>query len=293
MKTEQDLDGNAVSPGGYTYFHAPPFAVIDRIGAVYVILLHQGLAQVLRGTHIPDPGRQFGGDSFSAVTFHEIRIPAFPEHAKGPLFAGLIDDPGPVIDQIDLIDQNIAAEKRRHNIVFRFTGADHFDYTGKSVLSGHPQPDRDRLDMDRSAVQHLIPGPAPARSPGFIADTVPAPAPAAPAYDYPLTVTGLSVKDGNHDTVTFYKVVEWVGETADKSDVSGWKAVSAYSSVLTQTVLKSMLVGDPDADPAVAPTGMTSEIAGQLAKLATGGVDATSYSGHFRNVDGIGNSCRC
>jgi fimbrial isopeptide formation D2 family protein/LPXTG-motif cell wall-anchored protein len=105
------------------------------------------------------------------------------------------------------------------------------------------------------------------------------PAPAAPAYDYPLTVTGLSVdEDGNHDTVKFYQVVEWVGETADKSDVSGWKAVSAYSSVLTKDVLKSMLVGDPDADPAVAPTGMTSEIAGQLAKLATGGVDATSYS---------------
>jgi fimbrial isopeptide formation D2 family protein/LPXTG-motif cell wall-anchored protein len=40
-----------------------------------------------------------------------------------------------------------------------------------------------------------------------------------------------------------------------------------------------MLVGDPKADPAVAPTGMTSEIGGQLAKLAgNDGKDATSYS---------------
>ena len=75
-----------------------------------------------------------------------------------------------------------------------------------------------------------------------------------PAYDYPLTVTGLA----EGDTVKFYQVVEWVGETDDDSDVSGWKAVSTYSSVLTKDVLKSMLVGDPDASPAVAPTGMTS-----------------------------------
>lgn len=100
------------------------------------------------------------------------------------------------------------------------------------------------------------------------------PAPAAPAYDYPLTVTGLATGD----TVKFYQVIEWVGETTDDSDVSGWKAVSAYSSVLTQDVLKAMLVGDPKASPAVAPTGMTSEIAGKLAKLATGGADATSIS---------------
>ena len=99
--------------------------------------------------------------------------------------------------------------------------------------------------------------------------------PAAPSYDYPLTVTDLA----KGDTVKFYQVVEWVGETADKSDVSGWKALAQYSSVLTQDVLKSMLVGDPKADPAVAPTGMTSEIAGKLAKLAgNDGKDATSYS---------------
>ena len=104
----------------------------------------------------------------------------------------------------------------------------------------------------------------------------PADPPAAeePAYDYPLTVTGLSTGD----TVKFYKVVEWVGETDDDSDVAGWKAVSAYSSVLTKDVLTSMLVGYPSAEPAVAPTGMTSELAGQIAALATGGEAATSIA---------------
>lgn len=91
-------------------------------------------------------------------------------------------------------------------------------------------------------------------------------------YDYPLTVTGLA----EGDTVKFYKVVEWVGETADDSDMAGWKAVSPYNSVLTKDVLKSMLVGDPSAEPSVAPTGMTSELAGQIAALATsGGENAT------------------
>ena len=58
----------------------------------------------------------------------------------------------------------------------------------------------------------------------------------APAYDYPLTVTGLATGD----TVKFYKVVEWVGETDDNSDVSGWKAVDAYKTVLTKDVLKAV-----------------------------------------------------
>ena len=96
-----------------------------------------------------------------------------------------------------------------------------------------------------------------------------------PAYDYPLTVTGLA----SGDTVKFYKVVEWVGETSDNSDVAGWKAVGPYDSVLTKAVLKAMLVGDPNADPAVAATGMTSEISGKLAAKATGGENATSITG--------------
>jgi len=105
-------------------------------------------------------------------------------------------------------------------------------------------------------------------TPAFAAD---------PAYDTPITVTGL----GTGDTVKFYKVIEWVGETTDHSDVAGWKAVSTYASVLTKDKLTEILVGtkaDPTATPPVEakdPTGITSEIAGQLAKLATGGVDGT------------------
>jgi len=106
-----------------------------------------------------------------------------------------------------------------------------------------------------------------------------------PAYDYPLTVTGLATGD----TVKFYKIIEWVGETSDKSDVAGWKAVSPYSSVLDKDTLKAMLVGTPAAPavppategtPAVPATGMTSELAGQLAALATsGGVDPDTLTG--------------
>ena len=108
---------------------------------------------------------------------------------------------------------------------------------------------------------------------------------ATPTYDYPLTVTGLS----NNDSVKFYKIIEWVGE-AD-NNVAGWKAVSPYDSVLDKDTLKAMLVGtaaveaDPDATPpiegqeAIPATGMTSQLAGQLAALATsGGVDPDNFS---------------
>ena len=96
------------------------------------------------------------------------------------------------------------------------------------------------------------------------------------AYDYPLTVTGLST-DPADQTVNFYQVIEWVGETSDDSDVSGWKAVSTYASVLTKDKLTEILVGTKD-DPATTDvneakpaTGITSEIAGELAKLASNG----------------------
>lgn len=99
--------------------------------------------------------------------------------------------------------------------------------------------------------------------PAFAADTV--------NYDKPLTVTGLETGD----TATFYKIIEWVGEA--EGNVKGWKAVSTYASVLTQDVLTSILVGDPDNN--VKPTGITSEIAGKLADLATGGESGTVADG--------------
>jgi len=105
-------------------------------------------------------------------------------------------------------------------------------------------------------------------------------------YDHPLTVTGLATGD----TVKFYQVIKWVGETSDKSDVSGWKAVSPFDTYLTKDRLTEILVGtkaDNTVDPPVAakdPTGITSEIAGELAKLATGGVDG-EISGTTATLD--------
>ena len=123
--------------------------------------------------------------------------------------------------------------------------------------------------------------PAMAEDPANPAEPTPA---ATTTYDHPLTVTGLMTGD----TVKFYKVIEWVGETSDDSDVSGWKAVSTYADVLDKDTLTAMLLGDPDADPAVAPTGVTPEIAGQLAALAqSGGVDGT-ISGTTATLDNPG-----
>ncbi len=87
-------------------------------------------------------------------------------------------------------------------------------------------------------------------------------------YDKPLTVTGLSTGDVAH----FYQVIKWVGETSDKSDVSGWKAVAPFDSYLTKEKLTEILVGTPASEghDAVPATGITSEIAGEIAKLASG-----------------------
>ena len=96
------------------------------------------------------------------------------------------------------------------------------------------------------------------------------------AYDHPLTVEGL----GSGDKAHFYQVIEWVGETSDHSDVSGWKAVAPFATYLTKAKLTEILVGTPavEADPdngieakdAVPATGITSVVAGEIAKLATG-----------------------
>ncbi len=94
-----------------------------------------------------------------------------------------------------------------------------------------------------------------------------------PVYDHPLTVTGLA--DG--DTVMFYQIVEWVGDA--EGNVGGWKAVAPYDTVLTSSLLKNVIIGDPEAEPPVAPTGITSDLAGKLAKLATDGTAGTVASG--------------
>ena len=80
------------------------------------------------------------------------------------------------------------------------------------------------------------------------------------AYDTPLTVTGLT--DG--DTVAFYQVIEWVGN--EEGNVSGWKAVAPFDTVLTESKLKEVLVGN-SSTPA---TGITSELAGKLVGLVQG-----------------------
>jgi len=110
-----------------------------------------------------------------------------------------------------------------------------------------------------------------------------------PAYDHPLTVTGLST-DPADQSVKFYQVIQWVGETSDHSDVSGWKATDTYASVLTKDVLTAVLVGykdnpNTDENEAADPTGITSELAGQLAKIAAGGVDATKIENGTATLD--------
>lgn len=114
--------------------------------------------------------------------------------------------------------------------------------------------------------------------------------PAAPkAYDHPIKVTGLT----SGDVVHFYQVIEWVGETSDKSDVSGWKAKAPFDTYLDKNKLTEILVGTKD-DPATTDvneakdaTGITSEIAGELAKLASGDgtvVPATSTEVELDNA---------
>lgn len=85
------------------------------------------------------------------------------------------------------------------------------------------------------------------------------------AYSGTVSVSGLD----NGDQVNFYQIIEWVGETADNSDVTGWKATSAFASILTKDVLTAMLVDTVDAEGNVTTpkTGITPELAGQLAAL--------------------------
>ena len=96
-------------------------------------------------------------------------------------------------------------------------------------------------------------------------DTGTTPATTTTTYDHPLTVTGIAADD----TVNFYKVIEWVGEA--EGNVGGWNVVSTYDSIKSEIIAAVLgTLDDPktDADEYVAPTGITSELAGKIADLA-------------------------
>ncbi len=106
--------------------------------------------------------------------------------------------------------------------------------------------------------------PAPADDPTPAATT---------AYDHPLKVTGLSKGDVAH----FYHVVKW--DPNNKNNVSGWVAAAPFDSVLDKDTLTKVLVGTPASEghEAVAPTGITAELAGKLAR-AVGTTKATDVT---------------
>ena len=96
-----------------------------------------------------------------------------------------------------------------------------------------------------------------------------------PTYQHPVTVTGLD----NGDTATFYQIVEWVGEATD--NVAGWKAISPYDAtgLLDKDGLTAVLLGTKNSENKYEnPTGITPELAGKLAKVATGGTAVTAAS---------------
>ena len=117
------------------------------------------------------------------------------------------------------------------------------------------------------------------------------PAP-APDYDTPLVVSGLE----QGDVANFYKIVEWVGDATQPAGsvvVSGWKVLAPYDTVLTKTVFEAAFVGTPDdpatenANEAVAPTGITSAIAGELAKkISANGAAAPTEVSVVANTPG-------
>ena len=96
---------------------------------------------------------------------------------------------------------------------------------------------------------------------------------ATPTNQSPISVTGLAQGDVAH----FYQFIEWVGDAAQPAGsvvVSGWKVKDAYKGVLTEAEFKKAFVGTPDdpktdANEYVAPTGITAELAGQLARIAS------------------------
>lgn len=90
----------------------------------------------------------------------------------------------------------------------------------------------------------------------------------APVTDTTSFDNVLTVKDtAAGDTISFYKVIQWV-DNAD-NNVRGWMATDHYASVLTEDVLKAILGVQADGTvDATKATGITSDIAGELARLA-------------------------
>ena len=109
------------------------------------------------------------------------------------------------------------------------------------------------------------------------------------AYDKPLTITGLATGD----VAYFYQILKW--DPDNENQVGGWVATEDYASLLTKAKLTEILVGTPDdpattdVDESVPPTGITSELAGQLAKLSKGktskDVDVTATSAVLENTE--------
>lgn len=75
--------------------------------------------------------------------------------------------------------------------------------------------------------------------------------------DSTIEITGLA-KD---DVVHFYQVIEWVGDAT--GNVAGWKAVAPFDTVLTEAELIKAIDTDNENY-----TGITSELAGKLARVA-------------------------
>jgi fimbrial isopeptide formation D2 family protein/LPXTG-motif cell wall-anchored protein len=90
-------------------------------------------------------------------------------------------------------------------------------------------------------------------------------APAADPFDTDLEITGLD----EQDVVEFYQIIKWDPE--DATNVGGWVAIAP----LTRDQLKTIIgfAGDPNAtpaEPAVTAVGITSELAGELARNTAG-----------------------
>ena len=102
--------------------------------------------------------------------------------------------------------------------------------------------------------------------------------------DDKITITGLT----EGDSVTFYQVLAWDG--TEDAEYAGWNLVAPFDNAGTalgyadNAALIEAMVGDPNGNPSV-PFGLTSEIAGKLAKLATSGEKGPVVAGADGKVE--------